>query len=107
MKKVLLILLSCFIFISCETINSPVCRHFAVFHAITYSDLHQVRVRIGVGYTATGVERGIAHSQAEAFIDGTWKPIGYVFGSIIPVPKDPYFVFQYYTVEEFMDKFLK
>ena len=89
------------LFLGCSTVPEPVCRHWALFSAITYQDLVGVDVRIGGG--VSGTKADVGHSQAEALIDGKWVPIAYFYGKIRIVEKDDYHVFRYYTIDEFKE----
>lgn len=53
----------------CSRIMYPKCRHYAVMNAMVFGE--HCPVRIAVGPTP----RGKWHAQAEAFIDGEWKPL--------------------------------
>lgn len=49
----------------------PVCRHKAVFCAMTWSDLEYVPVRIAVGPST--IPEGRSHAQAQARVGGEWR----------------------------------
>ena len=45
-------------------VATPVCRHQAVYAAVTFGDIKQVPTRIAVGPT---------HAQAQAYVDNEWQ----------------------------------
>lgn len=53
----------------CATSVQPVCRHDAIYQAMTFSDLTGCPVRIAIGYS-TRLNK--VHAQAQAFLDGKW-----------------------------------
>jgi len=82
----------------CSTIVHPRCRHNAIYQAITFSDLTGCPVRIAVGPTPIP---GIAHAQAQAFVDGEWKWLTQGPNGIGTGFKYPFFtVKEYVSVEE-------
>ncbi len=55
--------------LGCATSVQPVCRHDAIYQAMTFSDLTGCPVRIAIGYTTRSNK---VHAQAQAFLDGEW-----------------------------------
>ena len=55
--------------LGCATSVQPVCRHDAIYQAMTFSDLTGCPVRIAIGYTTRSNK---VHAQAQAFLDGKW-----------------------------------
>ncbi len=55
--------------LGCATSVQPVCRHDAIYQAMTFSDLTGCPVRIAVGYS-TRLNK--VHAQAQAFLGGKW-----------------------------------
>ena len=53
---------------ACATAVEPVCRHKAVYQAISFHDLTGHPVRIAVGPSDIGT-----HAQAQAQVDGKWE----------------------------------
>ncbi len=101
MKKRWLVVITLVLFVSCAVAPKPICRHWAMFAAITYHDLTGAQVRIGGG--VSGPRADVGHAQAEALIEGKWVPVDYFYGKIRIVEKDDYHVFRYYTIEEFKE----
>ncbi len=55
--------------IGCATSVQPVCRHDAIYQAMTFSDLTGCPVRIAIGYSTRSNK---VHAQAQALLDGEW-----------------------------------
>lgn len=89
---VLLLLLS-----GCMSIH-PVCRHRAIYCAVTAAE--QMPVRIAVGVTT---KSGMRHAQAQGFIDGRWRYLGVSITDIVIIrlPESEFTVDEYVTAEEY------
>ncbi len=53
---------------ACETVVDTLCRHRALYQAISFHDLTDAPVRIAVGPSDEGV-----HAQAQARVNGKWE----------------------------------
>lgn len=81
----------------------PVCRHKAVFCALTWSDLEYVPVRIAVGPST--VRDGRSHAQAQARVNGKWQWL-VVSGDVIAVGEQDWWFepVRHCTVAEMIEK---
>jgi hypothetical protein len=88
---------------ACATTVEPVCRHKAVYQAISFHDITGDPVRIAVGPSDIG-----AHAQAQALVDGKWEWLEQGEFGVGPGYKDTVPGFEpnrYDSVEEFLRYF--
>ena len=91
--------------LSCGKTYVPVCRHDAVYHAITFSDIGGHDVRIAIGPSR---EYGVNHAQAQALIDGKWEYLEYGFdGRIQTGRQDSFYPEKYISVKQFMRLYIR
>ena len=78
----------------------PVCRHIAIHHAMSYSDLTGSPVRIALGHSTLSNN---LHAQAQAFVGGEWRwldqgPAGVEVGT-----QDEFLPKEYVKVQDLVD----
>jgi len=76
----------------------PVCRHKAVYAAITAGEDVPVRIARGVTGKATW------HAQAQGLIDEKWCWLGVKNGWIVITEQDRFYPIEYYSIEEYLNK---
>ena len=106
-KKLVFFLLLFLLLPSCITVEQgvvPLCRHRAIYCAITYADLKNVPVRIAYGkaYNESGKFIGY-HCQAQAYIDGKWRWLDLVGNVVAVTNKNAWFEVEgYVSVDQAM-----
>ena len=96
----LLLVLCCFgIAPGCmDSYWKPVCRHNAVYAAITAGEDVPVRIARGV----TGKAKW--HAQSQGLIDEKWCWLGVKNGWIVITEQDRFYPIEYYTLQEYFNK---
>ena len=92
----------------CTTLSEkPVCRHTAVYSAITWQDLTGEKVKIIVGRTAKS-ENGEIVSHAQAINeDGEWLYYNWLLERIEISKQDPFFIPEkHFTIREFLNQMM-
>ncbi|MCP4345342.1 MAG: hypothetical protein GY795_07430 [Desulfobacterales bacterium] len=98
-KLLCLALLSTLLFVSCAPTHAPLCKHNAIYQAVTFGDQSGYPVRIAVGQSK--LDRNKRHAQAQAYIDGKWKFLR-IYDSSVGVGKKDYFEpMAYYNIDDF------
>lgn len=82
---------------ACTHTLTPVCRHTAMYAAVTACET--MPVRMATGETAGGV----AHVEAQVFHDGRWRYVDSVTFEIIDYPNMAFTVCGYEPVTDFFD----
>lgn len=95
-----LIILCVLLLSACATpTHVPLCRHKAIYQAVTFGDQSGCPVRIAVGRSA--LDKRKRHAQAQAYINGRWEYLR-IYDSSIGVGKKDYFEpVAYYNVDDF------
>jgi hypothetical protein len=86
---------------ACAPAWDGVCRHEAVYCALTAGE--HVPVRIAVGYIVKG-DKAIRHAEAQGWIDGKWQTLT---TSVAPVTLgcgSKFYAIEYMTPQEFIDE---
>ena len=96
MKKLALILLLLAL-VGCTHTISPVCRHNAMYAAVTACETMPVRMARGE------TETGVMHVEAQVFHEGKWWYVDKVTFKLVNQPNVAFTVCGYETVTDFFD----
>ena len=100
MKKLLLLV---FILAGCATLNvDPVCRHKALYAAVTLGERHPVRIVIG----ETNLDV-MNHAQTQVFIENEWKWVSVVGDSVFVSKMDQFYPRRELSPDEFYNEIFK
>jgi hypothetical protein len=103
--KYVSVLLVCLLISCAGTKVIPVCRHKAVYTAISYGDIENKKVRIVVGPSHIIDNKWIFHAQAQAYVNGSWEWLVLDYGEVGIGNLEHFQPKYYYTVQEFMTKY--
>ncbi len=98
-KLFCLVLLSILMFVSCSPTHAPLCKHDAVYQALTFGDQSGYPVRIAVGQS--NLHKNKRHAQAQAYIDGKWEYLRIYDSSVGVGKKDRFNPMAYYNIDDF------
>lgn len=95
---IFLVIVSLLLLSSCATTFKPVCRHNAILAALTVGEKYPVRLVWG---NVSGNWQN--HVQAQALIDGQWRWLDVIGGTVQIGDQDNYNAWNVMTVREFID----
>ncbi len=78
----------------------PVCRHIAIYNALSYSDLTGSPVRIAIGHSAISDN---LHAQAQALVDGEWRWLEKAPAGVDVGERDEFWPKEYVKVQDLVD----
>ena len=98
MRKLFFIIFLAMVVSSCVTTYKPKCRHNSIYAAIIVGEKHPVRIVSGPSTTT----RGVWHSQAQVFKNGSWHWLKVTRSSIIETTQDRFIPEKYRTIQRYM-----
>ena len=104
-KCMYLILFGLILVSACKPAHVPLCRHNAVYQAVTFGDQSGYPVRIAVGRSTLSQSK--RHAQAQAYISGKWEYLKIYNSSVGVGSKDFFKPVAYYNIDDFSRLHLK
>jgi len=96
-RYTMLIVTLLLIFTGCTATWQPVCRHNALYQALTVGRYYPVRIALG----PSNLNDGRWHAQAQALIDGKWRWLTQSSAKVCVASKDPGLTLEkYVSLEE-------